>query len=210
MLAWLLHVRAVRRSIAFITVAVVVGVVIAGIVGAVTGGGGPLSLLLFFLLYGAAVYLAARLWLRHERRRRFRIARFNDLLALTPRQFEVAMGQLLHDRGYRKVEVRGGAGDLAADITCRDPQGHLVVVQCKRYAPGIRVGSGEVQSFIGMMTVHHRADHGIFVTTSGFTQPAAELGRKHGVELIDGERLRHIVAGMQPEIADMAPAAAGQ
>jgi hypothetical protein len=66
-------------------------------------------------------------------------------------------------------------------------------VQCKRYAPGSRVGSKDMQAFIGMMAVHHRADSGIFVTTSGYTAPAIELGTKHGLTLIDGPRLAELI-----------------
>ncbi len=64
-----------------------------------------------------------------------------------------------------------------------------MVVQCKRYAPGRNVGSPELQSFIGMMTVHHRADRGMYITTSGYTAPAVALAAGKPLELLDGRRL---------------------
>ena len=80
-------------------------------------------------------------------------------------------------------------GDLAADILCRDRKGRSVAVQCKRKAPGQRVRSAEMQQFIGMISVHHQADGGLYVTTSSFTRPAVELAEAHGIVLIDGEAL---------------------
>ena len=54
-----------------------------------------------------------------------------------------------------------------------------MVVQCKRYAPDNLVGSPVIQSFIGMVKIHHKADLGIFVTTSGYTLPAMNLAKEH-------------------------------
>lgn len=101
------------------------------------------------------------------------------LLALSPTEFEHAVGEMLTAQGYRKVQVHGGAGDLAADLTCFAPDGRSTVVQCKRYAPDNLVGSPVIQSFIGMVKIHHKADLGIFVTTSGYTLPAMNLAKEH-------------------------------
>jgi restriction system protein len=83
----------------------------------------------------------------------------------------------------------GGAGDLAVDIVAYGRANNLIVVQCKKYAPENKIGSPEIQKFIGMMHVHHQTQSGIFVTTSTFTQPAIELAERHNILLIDGERL---------------------
>lgn len=135
---------------------------------------------------------AARLsyWLLiGRRRRRLHYETLGAFLTLTPGEFEQAVGDLLHDLGYRSIRQTGGARDLAADLWCLDRKGRRTVVQCKRYGPGNRVGSPEMQAFIGMVTVHHQAETGIFVTTSAFTEPARILADQHGIELIDGERL---------------------
>jgi restriction system protein len=108
---------------------------------------------------------------------------------LTPTEFETAVANLLSVHGFHAVRNLGGSGDLAADIVCLDSQEARVVVQCKRYAPGNRVGSKDMQLFIGMAVLHHEADYGMYVTTSTFTQPAIELAEIHGIELIDGSRL---------------------
>ncbi len=145
------------------------------------------------LLYGAVLVVAIRLlfWLAARRRRRIR--RLEDLLALTPAQFEEAIAALFRRMGYRSVERTGKAGDLAADIHCTDKAGRSMVVQCKRYAPGNRVGSRDIQTFIGMATVHHKAEQGIFVTTSAFTEPARDLAEEHDLLLYDGEDLDRLL-----------------
>ena len=141
------------------------------------------SLAAMVLLLDLAMALALRL----RRRRRLRTLR--GFLALSPVGFEAAVADLLRRTGYRRVRTVGGSGDLAADLTCYTPAGQLVVVQCKRWAPSHRVGSGQIQTFIGMAFVHHRAARAIFVTTSSFTPAAWRLARAHPIELVDGPRL---------------------
>lgn len=123
---------------------------------------------------------------------RMRIRTLGDLLSLTPSEFEEAVAGVLAGTGYRKVQLVGKAGDLGVDIACFDRRGSPVVVQCKRHAPGIAVGSGEVQRFLGSMT-HAGAQRGVLVTTSRFTAPAAALADEHEIELIDGEALVELV-----------------
>jgi hypothetical protein len=146
---------------------------------------GVIVVALVIVVGGAGLWLRSRArhdWLRH-------VATLQDLLALSPTQFELAIGELLTTWGYRDVRHTGGAGDLAADLTCRTADGRSAVVQCKRYAPAHAVGSPEIQQFIGMQVVHHRAEQGIYVTTSSFTQPAQALARQHGLRTIDGAEL---------------------
>jgi restriction endonuclease Mrr len=132
-------------------------------------------------------------WFYAPRRRRFHVKTLGELLALTPRRFEEAVGEVLRDNGFRDVKHVGGSGDLSADLMCRDDRGHLVAVQCKRFSPGIRIGSRDIQEFIGMIAVHHRARRGLFITTTEFTQPAVDLARQHGLTLIDGQKLTRMI-----------------
>lgn len=130
---------------------------------------------------------------QHRGHWRDHVSSLNDLLRLTPTQFEQITVELLRTRGFRHVRHTGGGGDLAADITCQTPDGHRAVVQCKRYAPHRPVGSPEIQKFIGMVRVHHQAQVGIFVTTSTYTSPARALARQHGLMLLDGPYLEGLV-----------------
>lgn len=194
-LGWLLGRRLVRRVLlACVLVAAVAageGLLISSALAGVSRA--DLSFVLA-LCYGLSAGFAAFAWLRWRGRRRARVRRFESLLALSPGGFEEEVGRLLVDLGYHDVRRVGGPGDLGADLVCRDRRRKLVVVQCKRYAPGRRVGSADVQAFIGMITVHHKADRGIFVTTAAFTAPALDLARRHEIELFDGARLASLVA----------------
>jgi restriction endonuclease Mrr len=122
-----------------------------------------------------------------------RVATIQELLALPPSGFERAVATLLSDLGYRNVRVVGGAGDLARDISCQDQEGRKVMVQCKRYHPNRSVGSREIQLFIGMLTTEHKAERGIYVTTSRLTEPALNLALKHGIEVWDGSKLADLL-----------------
>lgn len=118
-----------------------------------------------------------------------------ELLALSPSGFEVATAGIFLQLGYRQIAVVGKAGDYCVDVRGVDPTGHSVVIQCKRYAPENKVGSRELQTFVGMAFVHHRAERGIFVTTSTFTSGAWKIAdeSRGRVELIDGQRLSRML-----------------
>lgn len=134
------------------------------------------------------------LWFRvRHRRAPVRVATIGELLMLSPTGFEEAIAQSLRDRGYSRVRRCGGAGDLGVDVTARDPNGLSIAVQCKRYAPGNLVGSREIQLFIGMIATERKADRGVYVTTSGYTEPARTLGQRHNINLIDGWSLARIL-----------------
>lgn len=117
-----------------------------------------------------------------------------DMLEMSPSEFETFTGRALEAMGYTSVRRVGGAGDLAADLTALDPQGRSAIVQCKRYTPGSKVGSPALQSFIGMKSIHHRVERGIFVTTADYSQQAIDLAKEHGIVLIDGDDLVKIAA----------------
>lgn len=142
----------------------------------------------------ACAWMARGAWITHRRRSAAlrsapRSTSLEALLRLTPTEFEEWTGAWLRAAGYRRVQRVGGPGDLAADLVCTTPEGARVIVQCKRYAPSRRVGSSEIQMFLGMLTIHHHADLGIFVTTAGFTAPARQLAAAHGLLLFDGAAL---------------------
>lgn len=160
------------------------------------------------ILVAGLVGLGVYVWLVFfylPSRRRLHIKTLGELLALTPTQFEVAIGEILRANGFRNVRHVGRSGDLAADLWCRDDKGRSDVVQCKRYSPDTRVGSRDIQGFIGMMSVHHQATCGIFATTSEFTRPAVDLARRHGVTLMEDRDLIRLIQkttdapGLAPE-----------
>lgn len=122
----------------------------------------------------------------------------SGLLSLSPVQFEHGVAKILRGNGYTNVSVCGGPGDLTADIECTSPKGNKTIVQCKRYAPDHPVGSKEIQTFIGMLHRHHKVRHGLYVTTSRFTNPARDLAKRHRIELWDAEVLGAKAAVIAP------------
>jgi len=143
------------------------------------------------LLVAVACGLVGYWW--YKKHYLIRVATLQELMALTPSEFERAIATLLKDLGYRNVKVVGGSGDLARDISCQDDMGESVMVQCKRYRQDRSVSSPDVQRFIGMMMTEHKANRGIYVTTSELTGPALDLCHKHQIDIWDGNRLADLV-----------------
>jgi restriction system protein len=119
----------------------------------------------------------------------------DEIYALTPREFEEFVRNILTRLGYRNLSVVGGAGDLGVDIFGHDAFGRSVAVQCKRYAPGKRIGSPTIMTFLTMQKFHHEAEVGIFVTTADFTRDARNLAAHHDIWLINGVELVGLVHG---------------
>jgi restriction endonuclease Mrr len=131
-----------------------------------------------------------------------RTARLEDLYALSPSEFEHAVAELLRRSGWTVVQVVGGPGDMGADITARDLDGLRVIVQAKKYASHHPVGAPTVRLLLGDLTVH-RADRGVLVTTSTFTESAQALAHREGIELIDRWRLADMARALDsPERAE--------
>jgi hypothetical protein len=110
---------------------------------------------------------------------------------LSPAAFEHLVADLLKAQGYEGVKIIGGANDRGVDILCRDTDGSLIAVQCKRYDPNKpsgRVGAPVVQ-LLSAMALQRRAHRGILVTTATFTASARKQAYDFDIELINGEAL---------------------
>jgi restriction system protein len=128
---------------------------------------------------------------KREQEKRTHLTTLGEVLTLRSDEFEELIGDLLRESGYTQVRRVGGSGDLAADLIATDSQGRKVIVQCKRYSPEKTVGTPDLQKFIGMLIVEHKADFGIFVTTSSFSQKAIEKAKEWQdvLQLVDGNLL---------------------
>lgn len=176
------------------TIALILGIVAAGtwvLVHAITEwiSGHPevVGLAVLVALLGGAG--GSRLSGRAVGRRVDRAYSAAEFEAMTPAAFEQAVADLCWRDGCRDVRVVGGAGDLAADVLATLPDGRRVLIQCKRYAAGSRVGSGDVQKVGGTYQVVHRADLAVVVTTGSYTAAARSYARTAGIRLIDGPQL---------------------
>ncbi|MEU0439343.1 MULTISPECIES: restriction endonuclease [unclassified Streptomyces] len=119
--------------------------------------------------------------------------------------FEQAVAGLCARDGCLEVEVVGGAGDLGADVVAVVPDGRRLVVQCKRYDTGNRVGSQDLQRFGGTCYTVHEADVAVVVTTGDFTAPAAEYADHCGIVCVDRAALMAWRDGTGPAPWNAAP-----
>ncbi|MFE3205822.1 restriction endonuclease [Embleya sp. NPDC059237] len=115
--------------------------------------------------------------------------------AMSGREFEHLVADLCRRDGCSRVRVSGGAGDLGADVVGLLPDGRRFVVQCKRFSVTSKVGSPDMQRFLGTGRHVHGAQVLIFATSSLFTTPARNLGVAQSVVLIDRDRLGAWLSG---------------
>jgi restriction system protein len=115
------------------------------------------------------------------------------LAQVSPQYFETVVLDLLHRMGYgtsrEDLQRVGGVGDGGIDgVISLDRLGlEKVYVQAKRWQGS--VGRPEVQAFYGALA-GQRANKGVFITTSTFTQQAIEFARSvERIVLVDGEKL---------------------
>lgn len=113
---------------------------------------------------------------------------------LTWQQFEFYVGQTYREKGYFVVETPEGPDDGVDLILRKD--GEKTFVQCKHWKLH-RVGVEKVRELLGSM-VAGGADHGVFVTTGNYTQPAMSFGAEHGIQMIDGAMLEKLINPAAP------------
>jgi len=100
----------------------------------------------------------------------------------------------LRESGFENVEVTGGSADGGIDghgtLEINPFVSFKVLFQCKRYAKGNSVSRAQVGDFRNAMI--GRAEKGIIITTSSFTNAAIQEANRDGapqVELVDGVKL---------------------
>lgn len=121
------------------------------------------------------------------------------LQAADPIVLSSIMVKVLVSMGYGDEEsgvVLDGVGDGGVDgVVNRDRLGlSRVYIQAKRYKTDNKVGAPAIQQFAGSMD-ERRANEGVFVTTSDFSEPALNSASKltKRIALINGERLAEIM-----------------
>lgn len=119
------------------------------------------------------------------------------VLSAPPAFFENVIVTMLLAMGYGGSrqdagQVVGRSGDGGIDgVIDQDALGlDRVYVQAKRYGSENAVGAPEIMAFCGSLGAR-KANKGVFVTTSYFTQPAKAFADSHPyrIVLIDGELL---------------------
>jgi len=156
----------------------------------------PLSTYLF-LLTGIGL-LALHVWHTKRQQRLFRqktggVNSVEDLLALSPAEFEAMVAALYQAAGHRARRT-GTVGDHGVDVIVDAKNGEHWVVQCKRWRGN--VGERIVREFYGVMQ-HEKAHRGVIVTTGRFTRPAQTWARGKPLALYDGEQFLRLWHKMQ-------------
>lgn len=162
----------------------------------------PISLLLVILAFVFGVIVAVG-WFRHGagwwRGRQIGVTqrvtqprlRIEDLLALTPSEFEEFVAQdVFAKMGYAVVNTPD-VKDNGIDVLITDRSGNQAVVQCKRYQG--TVGEEVVRDLMGTMQ-HIQAAHGFLVTTGEISSAARKWAHDKPLTLIDGRRLLELAS----------------
>lgn len=97
------------------------------------------------------------------------------------RQFEVEIGYLLKNMGYR-VQVTCSTGDDGVDVFAMREK-EKVIVQCKKWRRK-EIDRAVVDELAGVAE-RHGASKSILAATSGFSESAVNTARSHGIELWD-------------------------
>lgn len=116
-----------------------------------------------------------------------------------PGFFEQAVVELLLAMGYGGTTGTGNVTQLSNDggidgVIDQDILGlNRVYIQAKRYADGNAVGRPDLQAFVGALS--GKADSGVFITTSRFSEGAQTYAENvpTRIILIDGKRLTSLM-----------------
>lgn len=131
----------------------------------------------------------------------------DDTTVLTWTQFERLMAEFYRRKGAT-VSSRGGPkADGGVDLSLTYPTGERLIVQCKHWK-NRHVGVKPVRELWGVLD-DEKADGAILVTSGSFSADAFAFAQGKQVELIDGPKLRGMMAELkrdQPAVAIAEPA----
>jgi restriction system protein len=104
------------------------------------------------------------------------------------RRFEVVCTEFLNTLGFQAKETKTGA-DGGVDIVLHrtGDSRPMAIAQCKAWRTR-PVGVKPVRELYGVMAAE-KVEHGIFLTTSAYTQEASEFAAGKNLELVDGAKL---------------------
>jgi len=120
----------------------------------------------------------------------------SELRGLTPRAFEHFCKELLQQLGYSNVVVTGRTADGGIDGFGDFRQGAVNIksaFQAKRWTD-TPIGRPDLDRLRGAL--QGRFDHGVFLTTSRFSEEATEAAYRQGaisIMLLDGEAITELM-----------------
>gem|GEM_PF-4499779 len=102
----------------------------------------------------------------------YNIYRIDNVLSISPYEFEELVAKILNNYGFRQTKVTTRSKDGGVDVIARSGATQIYV-ECKRYRD-TAVTSEQVRKLLGAMT-ENDIQKGILVTTSRFTKDAREM-----------------------------------
>lgn len=146
---------------------------------------------LVWLLAGLVLaYTIVGVWRRFMDRRTFDGT--DDPAGLTWSQFERLMAEFYRRKGATVTPRGGPMADGGVDLNLTYPTGKRLIVQCKHWK-NRHVGVKPLRELWGVLD-DEKADGAIFVTSGSFSADALAFARGKRLELIDGPRLRGMMA----------------
>ncbi|MBB5234506.1 restriction endonuclease [Deinococcus budaensis] len=145
---------------------------------------------------GVLVITAAVLIIKavHDRNRKRTLA-LQDLRALSPRELELHVAQVISALPGWRADATRGSSDQGADVIAVSPRGARVAIQVKHYTGN--VGNAAVQEIVASKALY-RCVHAAVVTSGpGYTRAAQELARANSVVLWGPEALFQLQAAAQ-------------
>jgi len=105
--------------------------------------------------------------------------------------FERLVGEYFHRKGFQVTREGGNGPDGGIDLLLRQ-KGETYLVQCKQWK-AYKVGVQPVREFYGVLASRGTAG-GYFVTSGVFTDEAIKFAQGLNIEMVDGDRLRGMIA----------------
>jgi HJR/Mrr/RecB family endonuclease len=143
--------------------------------GVMTSNGG------LILLGSLAMFGLAYLNISQGKKKRARTLALGDLRALSHRDLEHHVADVIAALPGWKAEATRGSGDQGADVIATSPKNVRIAIQVKHYTS--TVGNKAVQEIVAAKAFYRSTEAVVFTSGPGYTRAAHELARANGVKL---------------------------
>jgi restriction system protein len=128
-----------------------------------------------------------------------RAHKLDFLLNLQPVEFESIIAEMYRKLGYSAKQTPI-SNDFGRDIIL-EKNGEITFVECKRYGTNKLIGRPPLQKFHSAM-ITFKANDGVVVTTSDFTDTAKKFATDNKIKLINGSGLSAMMSRAFPDSDD--------
>jgi len=147
----------------------------------------------FGAIFGGIYFLLMFFQIRKNWIRLGKIKQLEDLILLSPEDFEKLVAKLFRSTGLNVIQS-GGHADHGVDLEVINKTGEKWIVQCKRYSGS--VGEPVVRDLYGTL-LHEEAQGAYLITTGTFTKKAQDWAAGKPIVLYDGEALLGLIREIQ-------------